>query len=143
MIDYTKINLEYDKIHKRLDELEDKFQVAPPQRRVIDPIETAAGLPLHIRCFLLYRAYNNPNLKKESFCNSTTLTYIVVCLDPYELPTVARRVSITFDEIEELWKVAHPESSWADRKSGWIANSLFEPYLKREGYILDDPSNGA
>jgi hypothetical protein len=137
MIDYAKINLEYDKIHKRLDELEEKYQTTPIQRIAIDPINAAVGLPLHIRCFLLYRAFNNPNVKTEYLGDTTTFTYSIIYLDPYELPTVARKVFISFDEMVELWKLAHPDVAWVDRKPGWLDNSLFGPYLKKEGYLLD------
>src|ERR1035437_1792508 len=135
MIDYNKVNLEYAKIHARLDELEEKSSTNLLQRKVIDPIDAAAGLPLQARCFLLYRAYLNSDLIKEFFMDSADFMYTIIYLDPYELPTVGRRIFITFDEMGELWKEACPVTPWADRKMGWLSSSLFEAYLKKEGYL--------
>ena len=136
MIDYIKINQEYDKIHKRLDELEERYQVAPPQRKIIESIIVAEGLPLHIRCFLLYRVTQLPDLKWETLSDSVAKVNTIVYCDPYELPSVARRINFSYDEMSLLRKVA----DFDPRGYGWSTYILdiTKKYLISEGYLTND-----
>lgn len=133
MLDYDKIDKEYDRIHRRLDQLEERYETTPPQRKIAQPINVADGMPLHIRCFLIYRTTRLPNLKIDCLNDANKMAVVVTYYDPYELPIVPRRIIIEWAELKTLWE--------ADKKQPrtGVANEelprLVESYLQSQGYL--------
>jgi hypothetical protein len=132
MINYAKIDSEYDKIYKRLDELEERYGVTPPLLEPKKPSSIAEGLPLHIRCFLIYRASQTPSVKVDSVMDSNEFKYYVSYYDPYELPMIARRISIDFNEMAILWEASDVKGGGLQRPD---LGKLIENYLKKEGHL--------
>lgn len=140
-IDYTKVDTDYAKIHQRLSELSEKYEIDCTLSPT--PIVIGKGLPLEIRCFMAYRVLQNSNYTVSWMVDPSNFCYILDYYDKYDVPLVGRRIYIkwaedcTWPKPPSLADSFYIEQELGESTSSYMTRVL-EAYLKKIGYLVGD-----